>query len=147
MFIGWFAAPLEMPPPPVTEAIGVSVAMVLSSRAMMLRDGEPAPCGETLTATYSCDHTLVGSSSDAAVTAVEPPPYGLIWYATTGTSVVIWNASEIVVPDAPAFGTAAATGHSGAAPVPPLRNTIATSPGGIPTVSSYGAYVMLGPEP
>ena len=43
-------------------------------------------------------HTEVGSSSVALVTAELPPPYGKMSYATTGTDVVMWNASPRPVP-------------------------------------------------
>jgi hypothetical protein len=133
---GWPAAPAGTPLPPTTAALGTIVATVPSSRAMMLSDGLPAACAETLTAMYSLSQALEGTSNEAAVTATEPPPNGLIWYATTGTSVVMWNALDKPVPTRFAVGIAVGVGHSGAAPLPPPRNSTATSPGGTPVVAS-----------
>jgi len=106
-------------------------------------------------------HTFVGSSSVAPVTRARPPPYGSIWYATTGTFVDTWNAVPMPDPCSAASPTTAGVTPSGqfartrgsyetgsfSAAGSRDRKSTATSPAGSPSVESYGSYCTFNPCP
>ncbi len=106
-------------------------------------------------------HALVGRSSVDPVTRARPPPKGSIWYATTGTFVLMWKAFAVPLPCRDASPCTAGVTPSGqpastrgslgfgsfrAAGSRDKKST-ATPFAGSPCAASNGAYCVCVPFP